>query len=131
TFSVTSALASSISSRIKVEVFSETSKTSSPTVRCSGRGGCGGGEDGATAALATRAGPRWRAAARPAPGRAPRWRWRGPGDARGEDAGECAAAGEHAAPDQPADDVVVHSPTLPIAARGRRRSCPPPTPWHG
>src|SRR5436305_8056943 len=102
TFSETSVFASSISSRTSEELFSATSKTSSETERSSCVGRCGaslpgGGVPVASATLLGRvlvvdtAEDNGREAGR-------------------GDAGEGAAGGEHATPDETLSDVVIHGP---------------------
>src|SRR5262249_36018881 len=111
TFSLTSALASSISSRTRTEVFSETSKISSPTDWSSvGFGGVTPGP-----AIEALLGRLLVKHAPPEDGGQPGRR----------DARQGAARRQHPAPNETFDHVVLHTrqgPTLPIGARGRRRS---------
>src|SRR4051794_1125394 len=120
TFSVTSALASSNSSRISDEVPVETSKTRSATDFFSasepGGGTCDGSIGGGVwlgSGIALLRGV-FVEDATPDHG----------GEAGGGDAGKRTAGGEHAAPEQSSDHLVFHTrfATLPIVARGRRRS---------
>ena len=109
TFSLTSALASSTSSRIRLEAFSETSKTSSPTDLSSvGFGGVTPGPD-----IVAYSGGSSSKTALP--------------DDRGEpcrgDAGEGAGPGQHSAPYKSFHDVVVHTRFgLDLTYRGSRPS---------
>src|SRR4051794_29229061 len=100
TFSEISVFASSISSRTSEELFPATSKTSSLTERSSGAGPCGapGPEGGMPVPSATLLGRILVVDATEDDG----------GEAGRDDAGERAAGGEHAAPDETFGDVVIH-----------------------
>ena len=93
TFSRISVLASSISSRTRIETRSETSKTSSPTDLSSGRRlrGCSRGALGAHSGGSS---PNTRPRSRPPPGSPPRSRAR--------------VAGDEPGPEQSSEDVVLH-----------------------
>src|SRR4051794_18587402 len=112
TFSEISVLASSISSRTSEELFSATSKTSSETERSSCVGRCGeplpGG--GVPVPSATLLGRILVVDAAEDEG----------GEARRGNAGQGAAGGEHAAPGEALDDVVLHG--LDLTYRSSRPS---------